>query len=94
MPKGAYKLENKNQNQIESFEILITSESTISNDFSESFVDKIEIKNKISNEFIYKTPISFEKRYYFPSTPKKKEICQDEEMTTQGRNLSKLFESL
>ena len=94
MPKGEYKTKNIRKSPIETIEILITSDNSISNEFSESYDEEREIKNKILNEYIYKTPIPFEKKSYFPSTPKKKENCNDEEISTQGRNLTQLFESL
>ncbi len=94
MSKGERNPKSERETDIETIEILITSENTISNDFSESYCDEREIKNKISNEFIYKTPIPFEKKYYFPSTPKKKENYKDVEIPIQGINFTKLFESL
>ena len=52
---------------------------------------KINIKNE--NDFIYATPIKRIKKFFFPSTPKKKKRTKKYKgLKFQGRNLSTIFE--
>ena len=52
---------------------------------------KINIKYK--NEFIYATPIKRIKKFFFPSTPKKKKRTKKfKGLKFPGRNLSTIFE--
>ena len=70
------------------------SEKTESYYYSTNETEK-EIKPKERNEFIYFTPISYEKKNYVPSTPRKKRAPnENNEFTLIGRNLLSEFESL
>ena len=91
MPKGLLNIKSKKKSKIEKFEFIITSEKPIP---KEIITRKNNYINKSSNKFIYSTPISFEKKNYFPSTPKKIKIKENEDSVVRGRDLSKLFESL
>ena len=71
----------------------LTIEKNVINELTEA-LKETEISNNTSNGYIYNTPISFEKKRYFPPTPKKKEKDEDSYFFVKGRNLSKLFSNL
>ena len=93
MPKVVKDSKTQKKNTIEKNENLFTSENIFSNDFSEA-LNKLEIQDNISNEFVYFTPISFEKKVYFPPTPKKQEKDENLYFVVKGRNLSELFANI
>ena len=94
MPKGFINKKTKRNCKIENFELIITSEKPISKEINKRDNNENFFIYKNSNKFIYSTPISFEKKNYLPSTPKKRENKENEDYIVGGRDLSKLFESL
>ena len=91
MPKGLTSINSERKCKNEKFELIITSEKAIS---KEIITRENNYINKASNEFFYSTPISFEKRNYIPSTPKKIVKKENDDFVVMGKDLSKLFESL
>ena len=94
MTKDEINLDNKKEtkNHLEKNEIKVTSQN--SNSKNTSFSSN-ETKIENINNFLYFTPISYEKKKYIPSTPRKmKENNKNEELVVLGRNLLDLFESL
>ena len=98
MPKGIKNINNSKQSMIE---LLISSPNLIPRDFSNNLESSDRTtSNKLLNNFIYYTPISYVKnKYYFPSTPKKdmenkNDDEDEEELIVKGRNLIEIFESM
>ena len=70
------------------------SEKTESYYYSTNETEK-DPKTKERNEFLYFTPISYDKKNYVPSTPRKKRAPnENNDFTLIGRNLLSEFESL
>ena len=94
MPRRTNDKNIQKKNTKENINNLFTIENNAINELTEA-LNETEISNNIiSNGYIYNTPISSEKKRYFPPTPKKKEKDEESYFFVKGRNLSKLFSNL